>query len=237
MKIHKKHTIKKHDVHSLTKVSRHSYHKLIHKVHYKHKISYKTIFYMKEYGPHSHVSRVIIKESLKILILASILSSLGGVHLMSIQGNLISILPLLILLPALNGMIGGFGSIISSKFTSMLYLGTVKNDWRHSKDVKDLLMTVLAVALISGVYISVLALTMAIAKGFAFSFIIAVKVLTVTLISVVILIGIISIVSIVAGLYVFHKNEDPNNFLIPIATSVADFGSMIIFVFLVGLLF
>jgi cation transporter-like permease len=43
------------------------------------------------------------------------------------------------------------------------------------------------------------------------------------------LVSIICLISIMWGLYIFHKNEDPNNFLIPLTTAVADLGSMLIF--------
>ena len=61
----------------------------------------------------------IMKESIKILILASLISSLGGIGLESVNVKLIALLPLLILLPAMNDMIGDFGAIISSRISTM----------------------------------------------------------------------------------------------------------------------
>ncbi|HLC55885.1 MAG TPA: hypothetical protein VJJ23_01485, partial [Candidatus Nanoarchaeia archaeon] len=59
----------------LRKIKRESYHHLIHKLHRKHKLHKKTLFYIKEYGKHSNVPKTIIKESIKILLIASIVSS------------------------------------------------------------------------------------------------------------------------------------------------------------------
>ena len=104
----------------LTSIKRHRHHPLLHHLHKKHGISRKTLLYIKEYGPHSHVARVIIKESLKVLLLASILSAFGGFALESVKHAFIAILPLVVLLPALNGMIGGYGTIFSSRFSTLL---------------------------------------------------------------------------------------------------------------------
>ena len=221
----------------LAKLRRKHHHPLVHKLHKKHKISYKTLSYMKEYGPRSHVYHVIIKESIKILILASILSSIGGFGLQSIQTKIISILPLLVLLPALNNMIGSYGTIVSSKFTTMLFLGKVKKGWWKSEKVHKLFFSIFLVAIISSIYIGILSSVIAFAKGFPIDFVLLIKVLQISVISTLILVGIIFTLSVTVGLYIYRKNEDPNNFLIPITTSAADLGSLAIFALLVSLFF
>ncbi|MFH1294798.1 MAG: hypothetical protein ABIH90_02555, partial [Candidatus Aenigmatarchaeota archaeon] len=62
----------------IRRLKRKQYHPIIHTVHKTHKISKRTLFYIKEYGSDANVPRVIIRESLRILILASIISSVGG---------------------------------------------------------------------------------------------------------------------------------------------------------------
>ena len=69
------------DLEKLRAVRRKKYHPLAHHLHHKHKISRKTLFYVKEYGPHTNVPKTIIKESFKILLLASLVSSFGGLGL------------------------------------------------------------------------------------------------------------------------------------------------------------
>jgi len=54
---------------------------------------------------------------------------------------------------------------------------------------------------------------------------------------VLVLVAILFLTSITAGLYFYRKGEDPNNFLIPITTSIADFGNMIVLTVLVILVF
>jgi len=141
MKTYKKHLEK------LRKVKRKHYHPLAHKIHKKHKISRKTLFYVKEYGPHTNVSKRIIKESIKILLLASIISSLGGLALEEIKFVFISILPLVILLPTLNDMIGDYGAIFSGKFSTMLYEGKVLGHWSRHKDLRKLFIQVFIISI------------------------------------------------------------------------------------------
>ncbi len=179
----------------------------------------------------------IIKESLKILILASILSSIGGVSLQSIEKKLFLILPLLILLPGLNNMIGSFGTIMSSKFTTLLFLGKINDRWWKSRDLTAIIWTLLAVSLISAVYIGLLSNLIAYWKGFAITTEMISKVIVVSLFATSLLVTLIISISIIAGFRVYKKNKDPDNFLIPITTSIADLGSMLIFSGLVYLLF
>ncbi|GEM_PF-747731 len=222
---------------SIACLKRKKHHPLLHHIHKKHNISYKTLFYMKEYGPHSHVAHTIFKESIKILLLTSIISSIGGIGLQNIESHLLTILPLLILLPALNNMVGAMGTIISSKFTTMLYLNRVEKKWWREHEVHKLITTLFIIALISSVYITVLATAVSVFRGFQFTQMIALKILALTMVSTIIIVSIIFLVSIIGGIFIYKRKEDPNNFLIPISTSVADFGSMLVFVLLVSMFF
>jgi cation transporter-like permease len=221
----------------VTQVRRHEHHPILHHVHRKYGISRKTIFYMKEYGPHSHVAHVIVKESLKILIMASILSSIGGIGMESISSKLVVIIPLIILLPALNDMVGDFGCIVSSKFTTMLYLGKVGSKWWKSRHLHTLFLVILFTSFITSVFIGVAASVIAYWSGYSLSFEVFLKVLGIAVLSNIILVSVIFTISIIGGLAIFRRNEDPNNFLIPITTSFADLFNLAIFAVLVTLFF
>jgi cation transporter-like permease len=219
------------------KVKRHQHHPILHHVHRKYGISKRTIFYMKEYGPRSHVAHVIVKESLKILMLASIISSIGGIGLESITSKLLLITPLLILMPALNDMVGDFGCIVSSKFTTMLYLGKVHRKWWRSRHLHTLFFVILVTSFITSVFIGVAASVIAYWSGFGLTLDIFLKILSIAVLSNFILVAVIFVVSIVGGLIIYGKKEDPNNFLIPITTSFADLLNLAIFAILVGMFF
>ena len=217
----------------LQKLKKHEYHHFIHKIHKRHNISKRTLFYVKEYGQHTHVSRTIIKESIKVLFFASIISSLGGLAIEQIKTVFVSIMPLVILLPALNNMIGDYGKIISSKFSTLLYENKVNRKWWKEGLIKRLFLQVVSVALITTVLSTMAAFVISSLSKNAVSLDVAYKVFLIAIIDVVALVSVLFLVAILAGTIIYRKKEDPSNFLIPITTSVADFGNMLILAMLV----
>ena len=228
--------IRKH-LQKLRKIRRKHYHPLIHKIHKKHKISKKTLFYVKEYGPHTNVSKTIIKESIKILILASIISSMGGLGIESIRTVFTSLIPLIILLPTLNSLVGGFGIIVSSHFSTILHEGKLTGKLWKNKDTRKLSVQIIILALVTTLISSSLAILISTFSGYGLNIASVSKILFITIVDVVFIVSIIFLVSVYAGIYFYKKKEDPNNFLIPITTSIADFGNMILLSVLVILVF
>lgn len=228
--------IRKH-LKKLQNIKRKSYHPLIHLIHKKHKISKKTLFYVKEYGPHTHVPRTIIKESVKILLFASIISSFGGLALEYIKELFISIIPLIILMPTLNGMIGGYGSIISSKFSTMLHEGKIKKDAYNNYELKKLFFEILSISMLTTLISIIVSFIISYFTGYNFNITSSLKIFFIVILDVLVLVMLLFFTSITAGIHFFKKKEDPNNFLIPITTSVADFGNMIILAILVIIFF
>lgn len=220
-------------------VKRHKHHIIIHHIHRKHNISYRTIFYMKEYGTRSHAISTIMRESIKIIILAALISSIGGIGVDHVKEKVLAIIPLIIMLPALNDMIGDFGAIISSKFTTMIYTGRVSlnKGIMKSRDFRKLVRNIFLVAIVSSVYLGVASYMLAYYSGFAFETAVMIKIIGTAVACTLALVSIIFVVSVASGIYIYRKKEDPNNFLIPIATSLADLGSMLLFAFIVVRLF
>jgi mgtE-like transporter len=191
---------------------------------------------VKEYGEHSNVLKTILKESIRIIIFASIISSLGGLALENIKSIFISLMPLIILLPTLNDMIGDYGTIVSSTFSTMLHKGEVKKKW-WTPEVQEMFMQIIIVAGITAFLSATIALAISKYYGAVIDAVFAFKVFFITIIDVMVLVCLLFITSIYAGLYYFNKKEDPNNFLIPITTSIADFGNMIVLTVLIILFF
>ncbi|MFH1294311.1 MAG: magnesium transporter [Candidatus Aenigmatarchaeota archaeon] len=217
----------------IRRLKRKQYHPIKHTDHKVKKISKRTLFYIKEYGPHSNVPKVIIRESLRILILASIISSVGGLALENIKPLFVAILPLVVLLPALNNMIGNYGTIISSRFSTMLHEGRVHGSWRKNKELRLLFLQMLLVSLITALIVSLAAVLI---SGISFGFVntsLITKIVVVTVLDVMLLVSILFFVAVVCGIHFYKKHEDPNNFLIPITTSLADFSNMIILAVLI----
>lgn len=180
----------------------------------------------------------IITESIGILILASVLSTIGGFGIESIKKDIFLLLPLLILMPALNDMVGDYGTIIASRFTTMLELGRIKEaHWWRSHELHRMLGEVLIIGTFSAVYITVLASVIAWFKGFAMHWDAFQRILLIALSTTWALIFVLFVVSVLGGFYVYKKKHDPDNYLIPLSTSLADLGSMLILAVLVRSLF
>lgn len=238
LKIFKRHKAR-HHLRKLQKVQRYKHHPLIHKIHHIHRISKKTLFYVKEYGAHTNVPKTILKESMKIIILASIVSSIGGLALEDIKALFLTMLPLVILLPALNDMVGDYGSIIAARFSTMLHKGEVQKQWWKEQQVKVLFWQVFIIAIITAVFSAAIALFISkfTRAPLLITPLFSLKILLITLLDVMILVSILFLITVLAGIYIFKKKEDPNNFLIPITTSIADFGNMVVLALLVVLFF
>jgi len=180
----------------------------------------------------------IIKESVGILLLASLLSTLGGFGIESVRNNLFLLLPLLILMPALNDMTGDYGGIIASRFTTMLALKHIKEKaWWKSHLLHRLFGEVFIIGTLSAVYITVLAGFIAAFKGFPMDWSVFQRVLLIALSTTWLLICVLFVICVLGGFYVYKRKHNPDNYLIPIATSVADLGAMFILTLLVRVLF
>ncbi|HLC92618.1 MAG TPA: magnesium transporter [archaeon] len=208
-------------------------------VHAKRKkpISHKTVFYMKEYGPHSHAIARIIHESMRILILAAIVSSFGGFALNGIKSALLAIAPMIILLPALNDMIGDFGTVVASRFSAMLVEGKASVHWAKNRELGDLFLQIIVSAIAVSVIAALAAVMLAGLSGFHSGPEIIFKIVTITLLDVVLMVFLIFLLAVFAGLHFYRQGEDPNNFLIPIVTSVADFANILLLSALIILFF
>jgi len=229
-------TIRKH-LEALRIVRRNVYHPLVHKIHRKHKISRKTLFYIKEYGPHTNVSKTIIKESIKILLFASIISSFGGLALEYVKEIFLSFTPLIILLPVLNDMIGDYGTIVSSRFSTMLHEGKIRKKLLQNLELRRLILQISIISIATTILSVIISLFISGLPDYSYIAKISFKIFLIAIIDTLLLLVILFLIAISFGLYFYRKGEDPNNFLIPLSTSVADFGNMIILSILVILFF
>lgn len=179
----------------------------------------------------------IFSQSLPALIIASSLSSLGGIGLSLAREKILLLLPLLILFPALNDMVGDYGTILASKFTTWLYRGTITPHWYKSKRLRNLVRNILLIALFYSFLISLLALLISHFQGFSLSMSLSLRVFLVAVITTISLVMLLSILIFSLGIFFYQKGIDPDNNLIPFATSLADFGALLIFGGLIYLLF
>jgi cation transporter-like permease len=180
----------------------------------------------------------IIRESVFILFAASLLSSLGGFGIEHIRGHFLALLPLLILLPALNGMTGSYGSIVAARFTTLLYEKRVhERNWWKSHELRRLFGEVMIIGTFSAAYVSVLASTIAQFQGYLMSWDAFQRILLIALLTTWLLILVLFVICVLGGFYVYKRKHDPDNYLIPIATGLADLGTMTVLTVLVRALF
>ncbi|HDQ59570.1 MAG TPA: hypothetical protein ENN30_00070 [Candidatus Woesearchaeota archaeon] len=164
----------------------------------------------------------IIFESLKVLFITSAIVLIAGVPLNAVEEQFYTIIPMLIILPAICHLIGIFGIVISSKFTTLLFLGKLDKNWLNNKEFIALIKGIFMIVLVSTLYMVVLAIGIAYLKGFQTNLLMAAKILIASLASVICIVLGIFAVSIFGGLYVYKKNQDPDNYLTPITTAIGD---------------
>lgn len=184
------------------------------------------------------VTKKILRESLRILILSSIISSIGGIGIEMVQDKVIQIIPLIIIIPALNHMMGNLSTVLVSKFSTLLFLGKInESNWRKSKDLADLKGTLYTIAIILALYLSILGYVIAILKGYPLNVGIFLKIIIMSLAISLILLKLVFMISLSWGFFLFRKGKDPNNYLIPFLTSVGDMGAMLFFALFVIIFF
>lgn len=221
----------------LQRVSRQTLDPLIHRIHVRHRISHRTLLYVKEYGPKSHVAQTIVRESILILVLAVAIDSFGGVAVERLRTIFIAIVPLVILLPVLNDAVGDYGTIVSSRVSTMLHEGTLGKKWWKNLELNTLFRQILIIAMATGILSTAVAVVVARASGAGVDTEDMTKIFVVVLADVVFLVMILFFVATLIGIFAFKRQEDPNNILIPITTSLADFGNMIFLAAMVAWLF
>ncbi len=184
----------------------------------------------------------IVRESLKILIFTSVVNTLGGASIESIQERLFTLLPFLILLTPLNDFVGNLGTILASKFTTYLYLGKITDQhWYHTLAMRKLMLKLTVIATFCALYVSIGAFLIAAIKGFEhgllFSIFFLLRLMMGTLFTTLLLLLILIFVTAIFGWYAYKRNEDPDNFLVPLTTSIADIGTMLLFAAMIHFLF
>jgi len=194
----------------------------------KYKLSRKTLFYVKEYR-HKDVFATIMRESLIILIATSLISSIGGLFIEEVKSTFITFLPLIVMFPILNDMVGDYSSIISSRLSSILHKRGAIRKW-NNKDIRDLYLQVMTVALVLSLLAGVFAVGITYFYNSRFDFYTTVKLILIPVVDVVVFVSFLFAFGILVGVYSYKKNYDPTNLLVPLLTSLADLGNMVFLV-------
>jgi len=163
----------------------------------------------------------ILKESVAIVILSSLMGLFSGTFL-SINKEILYTIPIILLiLPALNSLIGDIATVLTSRLTTHLYIGDLPPKVEKSDRLKEDFLGLLITLLLSLVVLLFL--------GFAIGEIAGIKIInpflmiSIIILTVLVLFVLLFALLFVSSIYLFKKGKDPNNFLIPFVTSLADF--------------
>jgi len=165
-----------------------------------------------------------LKESLLTLITVSFIINVAGTFLGRVDElirgrcEVYEVYPVYVVYPALIDTIGDVGAVVSSTFTTKLALGTLKASFSSIKDHFTEVSGAWTASLIMYFAYSLLALTIAGKLSLINLTSFTMLLFTVNLLAA----ALIVMVSYSVAIITFQKGLDPDNFLIPIESSLAD---------------
>ncbi|MGQ9515009.1 MAG: magnesium transporter [Thermoproteota archaeon] len=165
------------------------------------------------------IFRKTLREGVPIVIFSSLLGTFGGVALASLKDEIESSPSVLMLYPVLIDALGDIGSILGSMQTTKLALGYVDSFWRAIKAILVDLLSVETAAAAMHIIFGLVAFLMGRTAGLNPD----VKMLVaLALISNVVSFLFISFFSLLIATQTYKYGLDPDNFVIPLVTSVSD---------------
>ncbi len=146
---------------------------------------------------------------------------IAGTLLSSNKEILYTIPIMLLIIPALNSLIGDISTVLVSRLTTHLYIGSLSPKIQKSERLKEdfygLLITLLlslGVLVFLGYFIGIIS-GIEIVNPFL--------VIIIIIITILLLFLIMFITLFIGAIFLFKRGMDPNNFLIPFLTSLSDF--------------
>lgn len=173
----------------------------------------------------------IIKESIVIVMLSSIMGLISGTFLSINQEILYSFPIILLILPSLNSLIGDISTVLTSRLSSHLYLGNLPPKITKSNVLKNDFYGLLITILLSLIALIIIGYTVGIATGI--QIINPLLIITIIMLTLFILFGMIFIFLFTSSIFLFKRGKDPNNFLIPLTTSILDFLTPLLLIFFI----
>jgi len=160
-----------------------------------------------------------LEEGIPTVLSASMLGTFGGVALSSFRADIESNPSVLMLYPTMIDTLGDIGSILGTMQTTKLALGYVETFWRTLKAASADLLSIESAAAIIHVVFSLVSFLLGMASGLTPNL---VMLIALSLISNAFGFLFISIFSLLIATQTFKYGLDPDNFVIPLVTSVSD---------------
>lgn len=163
----------------------------------------------------------IFKESVTIVIISSTIGIFTGT-LLSINEKLFYALPLILLiLPALNSLIGDISTVLVSRLTIHLYIGSIPPKIQKSERLIEDFIGLLIAILLSLLVLIILGFIIGIYTGI--NPVNPFLIILVIILTIMTLFFVLFFLLFIGSIFLFNRGKDPNNFLIPFVTSLADF--------------
>jgi mgtE-like transporter len=155
------------------------------------------------------------------VLISSIIGLFSGTLLSNNEAILYTFPIILLVLPSLNSLVGDISTVLISRLTSHLYIGTIEPKIQVSHRLKQDFYGLLITILLSFGALMLLGYMIGSVTGIEIvnPFLITI----ILMITVLILFGIMFIFLFVSAIFIFKEGKDPNNFLIPMVTSLLDF--------------
>jgi len=163
----------------------------------------------------------ILKESIIIIIITTLFGIFSGSVLSANEKILYTFPIILLILPSFNDLIGDISTILVNRLTTALYLGTIPAKIQKSEKLREDLL---------GLFFTILiCLSFLIVIGYIIGYISNIQIINpFIIIFIIILTAIVNFsimftILLISSIFLFKRGKDPNNFLIPFITTLADF--------------
>ncbi|MHA1149027.1 MAG: magnesium transporter [Promethearchaeota archaeon] len=163
----------------------------------------------------------IFKESIAIVIISSFFGLFTGTILSTNEKILYTIPVLLLILPALSSLVGDISTVLISRLTAHLYIGTIPPKIQKSRRIKEDFIGLLITTFIS--LIVIIAFGYLIENSSDIVLINPFMIILIIIFVVMILFVMMFILMFIASIFLFKFGKDPNNSLIPFVSSLNDF--------------
>ncbi len=165
----------------------------------------------------------IFRQSAPLLSIMALIGIMGGQVLHSIEDTLIIFPVFLVILPVMNGLGGNIGAILGARISSGFHSGYIKPELLDREMRENMFLTLI----MGAVTYTALALGVAASSG-----LVDLGVLALNLIFIIVGAGVIItlstiVLAVLVSLISYKKRLDPDNIVIPVTTTLADFISIL----------
>jgi mgtE-like transporter len=176
------------------------------------------VFYILSKNVHEAEFIKTLKESMVTMLLVSFLVNVTGTLLLGISNFLTERIEIWIIYTALIGMIGNVGSVVGSTATTKLALGLLTPSFSSMRNHAKNIFSAWAASIIMFIILAVLSLS--ILNLFSFSYVYSL--FSIVLVANVLAVAAIVILTYSISILTFKRGLDPDNFVIPVESSLAD---------------